>query len=126
MKKTVKKSWRRQLDEKTPLPQNNWGESETVQGETMSIQEIFARAVAQGNLEHNDEGYLDAPLEDINHLYRQGIDLIDAADHAEHLKGLQQAVDKLAHEQYKVQEKAETSQDEKGETVAADQGATKG
>lgn len=56
----------------------NTEESQTVQGETYSIKQLMLRAVAQGQIPQAPDGhYLDVPIDEINALYKRGIDLTD-------------------------------------------------
>lgn len=62
--------------------------SKTIQGETLSIQQLFDRAAVQGHLpiEEGNANYIDVEdLNQITNMYRQGLDLTDLHAHAKHL-----------------------------------------
>lgn len=73
------------------------GASETIQGETSTIRQLFERAAIQGHfpLEDNKAPYLDVDnIEHINHMYAAGVDLVDLQEHKVHLENLATEVDK--------------------------------
>lgn len=92
-------------------PEQDFGESLTVEGETFTIQELFARSAARGdiNAELPDSAFLDADLEQINQMHRAAFDLTDIADHAEHVKKLDEFV-KDAHARAQAELEKQNSQ----------------
>lgn len=82
--------------------------SKTIQGETLTIQQLFKRAADSGNFELDEKRepiYMDVEnIEDIDGMYRQGHDLTDIQAHAERLAELNKKV------QQKVQQKAKEAQ----------------
>lgn len=70
--------------------------SQTIQGEVYTIRELFERAQIQGHFPMDDRKapYIDVQdIENINHMYSQGLDITDLAEHKQHLKNLQQSID---------------------------------
>lgn len=109
----------------TPKKRNRWtwpqdrpknreisSESETVAGEAFTIQELMARSVAQGGLQQVEGTYLDAPIEEINHLYRMGLDLTDVQAHRDHINQLTQKLEEV-NELQRQQKLAEQEKDKK-------------
>lgn len=73
--------------------------SQTIQGETLTIGQIFQRAQQQGAFPghgENEPNYLDVEdIDQINHMYKQGLDLVDIHEHAKHIKEQNELVNKL-------------------------------
>lgn len=108
--------------------------SETIQGETMSIQEIFKRSANMSGFEiqTTEPMYLDVPdIEDIDSMYRQGHDLTDLQAFADRVKDLNDKVEeqqaKAKKEAYKASKEAERQAiiSDHIESVAKEQGEKK-
>lgn len=87
--KRTRYNQQRSEGEKTTSP------SQTIQGETFTIQQLFQRAAIQGHfpIQEQEAPYVDVPeLDEITSMYRQGQDLTDIQEHAEHLRNLQAKV----------------------------------
>lgn len=70
-------------------------DSQTVAGESFTVQELFNRAVAQGQLESPQGNYMDIPLDEITHMYRRGLDLVDVQDHKALVQDLETQLEAL-------------------------------
>lgn len=93
-------------------PRQSFEDSITVQGDVMTIQEMFKRAHAQGH-EFTEGMYMDVEnIQEINHLYRQGQDLTDLQAHGEHLVELKNKIDKSIEESKKAKAEADKKLEE--------------
>lgn len=87
--------------------------NQTVQGEVLSIQDMFRRAAAQGH-EFTDGLYMDVEdIDQITSMYRQGHDITDLASHAEHLAKMQEQIQQQIADSHKVESKQNQNQKEK-------------
>lgn len=76
--------------------------SKTVQGEAFTIKELMLKAAIQGHfpLETFSAQYRDVDnIDEINNMYKMGLDLVDLDEHREHLENLQETVDKAILDQ---------------------------
>lgn len=86
------------------------GESQTVQGESHTIRELFERAAIQGHFPIDDryDPYIDIEnIEDINHMYAAGRDIIDLHEHKKHVEDMTI----LLEEKIKLQEQTKSDTD---------------
>lgn len=88
-------------------------ESTTVQGEAFTVAQLFARAVAQGQLNSGDASYLDIPIEKLHQSFKVGMDLTEIEALKEHNKQLLR--------DYQALQDAETSQKEKMAQIAKEE-----
>ena len=70
-----------------PAPPSSERKNNTIQGDCLTIQELFARTAQQGH-DFMEGTYMDAELDDINSMYRQGLDLTDLEAHGELISSL--------------------------------------
>lgn len=78
--------------------------SQTIQGETMTIQELFKRASNQGNfiLSEHEGMYLDVPnIDEVTEMYKQGHDLTDLQKFADEIKALNDIVEETNKQKQK-------------------------
>ncbi len=71
--------------------------SKTVEGEALTIRELFERAAVQGHIPI-DEGegiFMDVEdIEQINKMYGAGLDIVDLQEHKKHIEDMQYEIDK--------------------------------
>lgn len=82
--------------------QVNTEPSLTVQGETMTIQEMMKRAQIQGHFPENTSNapFMDVDnIDEINEMYSVGLDLTDLAEHKKHLEETSERIDQLILEE---------------------------
>ena len=98
-------------------PKQDFGSSLTIEGETFTIQELFARSAARGDVSVAipDSAFLDADIEQINQMHRSAFDLTDIADHGKHTEKLQEFV-KDAHARALANLEQESSNSTKNKT----------
>ena len=73
------------------------GESLTIPGEVLTIQEIFQRAAVTGDIQAvTDDMFYDTPLDKITHLHRQGLDITDIYQHRQLLTQIESELEAQA------------------------------
>lgn len=94
----------------------------TIQGETMTIEQLFARAANQGNFILQDTSepmFLDVPdIEQITSMYKQGHDLVDLQKFANDIKDLNLIVQEANNQKQLIAAKA-AKEDEKRAIIKA-------
>lgn len=85
--------------------------SQTIPGETLTVQEILNRAVMQGHFPDEDKqsNYLDCKLEEIDEFYRQGLDLTDLERKRQHVKDYQNKLKEYEAEVNRVQKERDVT-----------------
>ena len=111
---TKKKVIKRNRYNTTPTPgETAQGESMTIPGEVLTIQEIFQRAAVTGDIQAvTDDMYYDTPLDKITHLHRQGLDITDIYEHKRLLTEIESELEAQAAYQAKAERDAKQLADD--------------
>lgn len=102
--------------------------SQTVQGETLTIRQLFERAAIQGHfpIQETMATYMDVEdVTEITSMYKQGLDLTDLQSHAEHLAAAQQTIQLKLDKQIKLQKEADKEAINKAKEIVAKESAAK-
>lgn len=85
-------------------PKKNTEESKTEPGQTLTIKEMYTRAMMQGHFpsEETHARYLDSELNEIDKFQRQGLDLTDLDEARERVQGTLDKIDTYQSEKERV------------------------